>query len=687
MLRKLLASMAIVGLLATSTAFASVGDQGTGAQNEPVDYISSFEADPTTFNPTDEDTTIGFDVELDCDVRLYVTNESNEIVRTLTGSSYVPMAPFHYEYTWLGVNDDGVVQPDGDYSIKIFAAFDGFIKDLDKIDVTLDSNSNPGPQEDGVIQDFEIDPDDEWDPADEDLEIEFELEEDVDLLLVWAEKGNKEVELIDDDYADDGQYEEEWDGTDDDGDAISEGDWTIYVYADVDEDVDGDEYQTSATVEVKYEEAEIEAFVTKESFDPDLDEFTSLVFKVDAESVVTVEINLDGDDEFELVEDFEVDKNKWYSIEWDGTDDDGDEVDYEEDWSFFITAENPVDDDVFTTLEIDIDVEEDEVSNKKVNVTNDFTDPIVFDDDNYNSMTISYCLDDDAEIFLAIYEGNPSGKAEIELLDYVDHEEGCYEIEWNGEDDDEKDLKKGKYSYKLISKDGSYKDTEYGYFVVGNEGGDNPGPNPDPNPNPNAGVCADYYWDLNYLNDDNELCQAIAWATEEGIFHGYSDGSFKPYQNINRAEVLKVVLELHEVSLFPINGSSEGFSDVDPFEWYMPYVRTAKHYGMLEGYSDGTARLENYINRVEMLKFVLEASESFTGYETATGYYSGYYADVQSYDANMAWFLDYAATSYEYDLYNTATVGGQEYLKPAQLVERGEVALLFFRMDKAGLLD
>ena len=46
----------------------------------------------------------------------------------------------------------------------------------------------------------------------------------------------------------------------------------------------------------------------------------------------------------------------------------------------------------------------------------------------------------------------------------------------------------------------------------------------------------------------------------------------------------------------------------------MPYVRTAKFYGMLQGYSDGSAGVTKNISRAEFLKFTLKASEAFTGY-------------------------------------------------------------------------
>ena len=34
----------------------------------------------------------------------------------------------------------------------------------------------------------------------------------------------------------------------------------------------------------------------------------------------------------------------WHTVVWDGTDEDGDEVDEDNDWKFRITAENPIDD-------------------------------------------------------------------------------------------------------------------------------------------------------------------------------------------------------------------------------------------------------------------------------------------------------------------------------------------------------
>jgi flagellar hook assembly protein FlgD len=684
----------------TYKVFARVGEQivdfdyqdvtlkSLSEVNEVAPKVSNLKADPLAFSAEgDEDTEISFEVDKDAYLEVTVKKDGTVVKEfdDYDGNDWYKKGEVH-SINWNGTDNDGDVLADAVYTIYVVASnTDGSNTSSTEVEIkTTAVVSN------GIIQDFTLDPKGTWDPTDEDLEIAFELTESAKSLMIEAKNGNKVIGILDDDYVDDDEYEELWDGTDDDGDYVKEGVWEIIVRA------DGN--KVSRTVTVEYEKPEItSAFVTKDSFDPSNDEFSNLVFKLDAPALVTVDIYRGSKKEFTLLDEETVKKNRYYAVSWDGMDEDGDEVDFAKDWKFKITAENLTDDDVYSTETVEVDVEEDEVSDKKANVTNDYTAPIVFDDNGYDTMEISYCVDADAEVYLAIYEGtSTSGSADAEILDYVSMEAGCHTEVWDGKNENGKTLKDGVYTYKLTSKIGSYKETEIGKFVIGNSGTvdtttpEEPADEEPTDETPYIGECSNYYWDLGYLGGDNELCEAIAWVTEEGIFSGYQDGTFKPYQKINRAEVLKVVLEAFNVDLYPLNGSKEGFSDVDPYSWYMSYVRTAKAFGMLDGYSDGTARLSNNINRVELLKFVLEASSSFTGYEFVTGYYYpnyyyDFYADV-AYDSDSSWFYDYANAAYTYDLYNTYYEEGKEYLKPAQLVERGEVALLLYRMANAGLL-
>lgn len=629
-----------------------------------------------------EDTEISFDVDRGAFLRVIV--KSGDIVlrefNNYDGITY--HSPKSHSITWDGKDENGNVVGDSTYTVQVTATNDGGT-DVETTLVSVDT----GVTNSGVITNFTLDPSSVWDPTDEELQIDFELTENVNSLIIDARNvaTGKTVSIIDDDYADDGDYQETWDGTDEDGDYVTGGLWEIILRA------DGDVIKK--TITVQYEKPEIvEAFVTKTSFDPSEDEFTNLVFRVDAAAVVTVEVYQGAKREVTLLDEVEVSRNRWYAVKWDGTDRDGEEVDFGTDWKFKITAESPTDNDIFDVATVEVDVQQDNVSSNKSNATNDYTLPVVYDEDSANLLDIEYCLDDAADVYLAIYEGkSTSGSTEAELLDYVTHAAGCHVVTWNVTDDNGKALKDGIYSYKLITRtDSGSKDTEIGKFVIGNSGDIN-GTSKKPVVQlelPTVNDCFDYYWDLNYLAADNELCVAIAWATEEGIFEGYPDGAFRPYQEINRAEVLKVVLEAYDnVNILPLDGTTLGFSDVDAFAWYMPYVRTGHFYNMFDGYPDGTARLENSINRVELLKFVLEASQSFTSYEFSNSVYEYFYADVSPLDAGAAWFYDYAATAYIYELYNTEIINGEEYLKPAQLVERGEVALLLYRMERSGLLN
>jgi len=87
-----------------------------------------------------------------------------------------------------------------------------------------------------------------------------------------------------------------------------------------------------------------------------------------------------------------------------------------------------------------------------------------------------------------------------------------------------------------------------------------------------------------------------------GVVKGYADGEYKSNKTINRAEFLKILME----SKFPDESNgADCFSDVNG-EWYARYVCTAKRKGIISGYQDGTFRPGNDINSVEALKIIME---------------------------------------------------------------------------------
>jgi hypothetical protein len=108
---------------------------------------------------------------------------------------------------------------------------------------------------------------------------------------------------------------------------------------------------------------------------------------------------------------------------------------------------------------------------------------------------------------------------------------------------------------------------------------------------------------------DDDLCPAIEYVVSQGIFEGYPDGTFKPDQSINRAETVKVIVEGFDYDILESDGTDLGFSDVGVDEWYMGYLKTAKESGIVEGYPDGTFKPSQTVNYAEMLKIFLETAE------------------------------------------------------------------------------
>jgi len=97
---------------------------------------------------------------------------------------------------------------------------------------------------------------------------------------------------------------------------------------------------------------------------------------------------------------------------------------------------------------------------------------------------------------------------------------------------------------------------------------------------------------------------AILYLQENNIINGYSDGTFKPDNTVNRAEFLKIILEGSNIRLNITENTP--FSDVDNNAWYAPYLKKAYDEGWIDGYPDGTFKPAQEINKVEALKIVGE---------------------------------------------------------------------------------
>lgn len=107
-------------------------------------------------------------------------------------------------------------------------------------------------------------------------------------------------------------------------------------------------------------------------------------------------------------------------------------------------------------------------------------------------------------------------------------------------------------------------------------------------------------------DSDDTYFSGIEFLAEEGIVHGYADGTYLPDNPINRAEFLKIIVEAYYNDEFETYSDEQCFYDVKPNEWYTKYVCFAEAEGIINGYDDGNFRPSNTINLVEALKVTLK---------------------------------------------------------------------------------
>lgn len=98
---------------------------------------------------------------------------------------------------------------------------------------------------------------------------------------------------------------------------------------------------------------------------------------------------------------------------------------------------------------------------------------------------------------------------------------------------------------------------------------------------------------------------SIRLIFDKGIVGGYPDGSYQADRIINRAELLKIIVEAAYLDEFESFGGSGCFTDVDPGLWYTKYVCFAQSRNIVGGYADGSFRPDQNINFVEALKIAM----------------------------------------------------------------------------------
>lgn len=173
--------------------------------------------------------------------------------------------------------------------------------------------------------------------------------------------------------------------------------------------------------------------------------------------------------------------------------------------------------------------------------------------------------------------------------------------------------------------------------------------------------------------------QYVSQLTDMGIIDGYSDGTYKPNNSVNRAEMSKIATKLATMTgvikdANDISGAPS-FSDVPSDQWFYGYVSALAKNKILEGYRDGNGNLTgrfgpgDFVNRAEASKILLLAAGIPSKLTPATPF-----IDVNPSD----WFYEYVTSAYNwsildgYKLADNVTLTG--YFGPGDQVTRAQIA-------------
>lgn len=92
--------------------------------------------------------------------------------------------------------------------------------------------------------------------------------------------------------------------------------------------------------------------------------------------------------------------------------------------------------------------------------------------------------------------------------------------------------------------------------------------------------------------------RAIATLTNMGIIKGYTDGSFQPNKSITRAELATIIARFAKLDV-----NTKTFSDING-HWAQKNIELAAGNGWINGYDDGTFRPNNNITRAETFAMI-----------------------------------------------------------------------------------
>lgn len=167
---------------------------------------------------------------------------------------------------------------------------------------------------------------------------------------------------------------------------------------------------------------------------------------------------------------------------------------------------------------------------------------------------------------------------------------------------------------------------------------------------------------------DSKVEVAVDKLVAYGIITGYEDGTFRPDNQITRAEFAAIVTRMKGVADSLPTDAVTGFADLDADSsraWARPYVQAAVNLGIINGFEDGTFRAGEPVTYEQAVKMLVCA----VGYEVIAK--SEYNKLLAANPNNVTWSSGYIAAANKHFI--TKGVITAQITQPAA---RGVVAVL-----------
>lgn len=114
--------------------------------------------------------------------------------------------------------------------------------------------------------------------------------------------------------------------------------------------------------------------------------------------------------------------------------------------------------------------------------------------------------------------------------------------------------------------------------------------------------------DFTDVNSKAWYAPYIACAVENGIVNGYNDNTFKPTQSINRQEAAQMIYNaLSGLTTVETTDKITDFAEVST--WAKPVVATLIEAGIIKGYEDGTFKPKQQITRAEAATMICRVED------------------------------------------------------------------------------